>query len=203
MVRRPVGCFAQPMLRLGVIGSGNGSNMAAIQRAITDGSLEAEIVLVLSDQADSGILEKARVAGLDHAVIDCRGFRQKFPLEAQEESASALKAARVDLVCLAGFMRIVGEPLLATFPRAILNIHPSLLPAYPGLMAWKQAIEDGAAEAGCTVHFVDAGIDTGAHLLQRKVAIRADDDATSLHARIQEQEHIAYPEAIRLWQKLA
>ena len=110
--------------------------------------------------------------------------------------AAKLKKAGVDIVCLAGFMRLVKQPLLDIFPERILNIHPSLLPAYPGLMAWKQAVEDGATESGCTVHHVDAGMDTGSIILQAKVPVLADDNAATLHARIQVQEHSLYPRAI-------
>ncbi len=186
------------MIRLGIIGSGTGSNMWAIHQAITSGQLDAQIVTVLSDQPRSGILEKARSADLPHAVIDCAPFKQKFSPEAQLRTVQLLQDADVDLICLAGFMRIVGHPLLDAFPKRILNIHPSLLPAYPGLAAWEQAISDGAEKSGCTVHYVDSGIDTGGIILQKEVALRPNDTAETLHARIQAAEHIAYPEAIAL-----
>jgi phosphoribosylglycinamide formyltransferase-1 len=184
-------------MRIGILGSGKGSNMQSILDAIGNGSLDAEVVLVLSDHPDAPILERARKHGIPTADIDCRGFKSKFPDEAQHETAEALTAARVDLVCLAGFIRLVKQPLLDAFPNRILNIHPSLLPAFPGLDAWKQALEAGATETGCTVHQVDAGMDTGATILQAKVPILADDTPESLHARIQKQEHRVYPEAIR------
>jgi phosphoribosylglycinamide formyltransferase-1 len=184
-------------MRIGILGSGSGSNMQAILDAIGDGSLDAGIALVLSDNPDAFILERANQHGISSAVIDCRSFKSKFPDEAQQETAEALKNAGVDFVCLAGFMRLVGKPLLDAFPDRILNIHPSLLPAYPGLMAWKQAVEDGATESGCTVHYVDAGMDTGPIILQAKVPVLPDDSAESLHARIQKEEHRIYPEAIR------
>jgi len=184
-------------MKIGVLGSGSGSNMQALLDAIEAGELKAEIVLVLSDFSDAKILERAEKAGIASGVIDCRGYKQKFPKEAQEEVVTALKEAGVELVCLAGFMRLVGKPLLKAFPKGVLNIHPSLLPAYPGLMAWRQAVEDGAKESGCTVHFVDEGMDTGPIILQARVPVLADDTADSLHARIQVEEHRIYPEAVR------
>jgi phosphoribosylglycinamide formyltransferase-1 len=171
--------------------------MQAILDAIDAGTLEAEIALVLSDNPDAYILERARARGIATGVIDCRGFRSKFPEESQRETAAALRRAGVGLVCLAGFMRIVKQALLEAFPNRILNIHPSLLPAFPGLEAWTQALEAGVPETGCTVHHVDAGMDTGPAILRAKVPVMPDDTPESLHARIQEQEHRIYPEAIR------
>ncbi|MGB6219482.1 phosphoribosylglycinamide formyltransferase [Haloferula sp.] len=185
-------------MRIGILGSGSGSNMQAILDAIEDASLDAEIALVLSDNPNAFILERARTNGIPTALIDCRGFKSKYPDEAQRETAAALKAAGVELVCLAGFMRLVRKPLLDAFPDRILNIHPSLLPAYPGLMAWQQAVEDGASESGCTVHQVDSGMDTGPIIIQAKVPVLPDDTAETLHARIQIEEHRIYPEAIRI-----
>jgi phosphoribosylglycinamide formyltransferase-1 len=182
---------------LGILGSGSGSNMQAILDAIDAGTLDARISIVLSDNPGAFILERARQRGIETGVIDCRGFRTKFPEEAQAETAQLLKAAGVELVCLAGFLRLVRHPLLEVFPSRILNIHPSLLPAFPGLESWKQALEAGAAEAGCTVHLVDEGMDTGPILLQEALAILPDDTAESLHARIQAIEHRLYPAAIR------
>lgn len=187
----------QEKLKLGVLGSGSGSNMQAILDAIDDGSLNAEIVLVLSDFPKAYILERAQKAGISTDVIDCAGYAQWFPEASQLAVARQLKEAGVDIVCLAGFMRMVKEPLLDAFPQRILNIHPSILPAYPGLMAWKQALDDGAAESGCTVHCVDSGMDTGPIILQAKVPVLADDTADTLHARIQIEEHQLYPAAIR------
>ena len=184
-------------LKLGVLGSGSGSNMQAILDAIEDGSLNAEIVLVLSDNPDAYILERAEKAGIPAEVIDCQGFTTKFPDESQAAVAQKLKSLGVDMVCLAGFMRLVKQPMLDVFPARILNIHPSLLPAYPGLMAWKQAVNDGATESGCTVHYVDAGMDTGPIILQAKVPVLSDDTADTLHARIQVEEHQLYPAAIK------
>ncbi len=182
---------------LGVVGSGSGSNMQAILDAIADGSLDARIALVLSDNPAAFILERARQQGIATGVIDCRGFKTKFPEQAQVETALRLKAAGVELVCLAGFLRLVKRPLLDAFPNRILNIHPALLPAFPGLESWKQALDAGAKQAGCTVHFVDEGMDTGPIILQESVPILSDDSAEVLHARIQVIEHRLYPAAIR------
>ena len=192
---RPTSCL--PGMRLGILGSGSGSNMQAILDAIAAGTLDAEIVLVLSDNPNGYILERAKKAGIPTGLIDCRGFKTKYPEEAQLETVAALKAAGVDLICLAGFMRLVKAPLLEAFPQRILNIHPALLPAFPGVEAWKQAIEAKATESGCTVHYVDDGMDTGPVILQAKVPVFPDDTAETLHQRIQVEEHRLYPEAIR------
>lgn len=185
-------------IKLGVLGSGSGSNMQAILDAIQDGSLNAEIVLVLSDNPEAYILERAKKAGIRAEVIDCAGYKTRFPDDSQKAVANQLKAAGAEIICLAGFMRLVKQPLLDVFSNKILNIHPSLLPAYPGLMAWKQAVDDGAKESGCTVHYVDAGMDTGPIILQARVPVLPGDNADLLHARIQEQEHTLYPAAIKL-----
>ncbi len=181
---------------LGILGSGSGSNMQAILDAIDAGTLDARIALVLSDNPHAIILERARGRGIATGVIDCRGFRTKFPEEAQAETAGRLKAAGVELVCLAGFMRLVKRPLLDGYPNRILNIHPALLPAFPGLESWKQALDAGVPETGCTVHFVDEGMDTGPVILQERVPVLPGDTPQSLHARIQVAEHRLYPAAI-------
>lgn len=189
------------MLSLGILGSGSGSNMQAIVDAIGDGRLDARIALVLSDNPEAYILKRAAKYGIPSGVIDCSPFRMKFPEEAQEMSAVKLKEAGVDLVCLAGFMRLVKKPLLAAFPNAILNVHPSLLPAFPGLEAWKQAVDAGVSETGVTVHVVDSGMDTGPILGQEKVPVLAGDSPESLHARIQLSEHRLYPQVIADYSK--
>lgn len=181
---------------LGVLGSGSGSNMQAILDAIDAGTLDARISLVLSDNPDAFILERARQRGIETGVIDCRGYKTKFPEEAQQETAARLKAAGVEMVCLAGYLRLVKRPLLDAFPDRILNIHPALLPAFPGLESWKQALDAGATESGCTVHYVDEGMDTGPIILQESVPVLPDDTPESLHARIQVVEHRLYPLAI-------
>ncbi|MFM2199867.1 MAG: hypothetical protein RLZZ505_3299 [Verrucomicrobiota bacterium] len=184
------------MLTLGILGSGAGSNMQAILDAIAAGRLAARIGIVLSDNPDAFILERARRHGIRAEVMDCGGHRMKFPEEAQEETARKLAEAGVDLVCLAGFMRLVKRPLLDAFPARILNIHPSLLPAFPGLEAWRQAVDAGVSESGVTVHLVDAGMDTGPILGQERVAVLPTDTPETLHARLQVAEHRLYPEMI-------
>jgi phosphoribosylglycinamide formyltransferase 1 len=183
---------------LGVLGSGSGSNFQAILDAVDAGTLDARIALVMSDNGDAFILERARRRGIATALIDCRGYRTRFPEEAQRETAERLRQAGVELVCLAGFMRLAKQPLLDEFPRRILNIHPSLLPAFPGLESWKQALEAGVGETGCTVHYVDDGMDTGPVILQESVPVLPGDTPESLHTRIQAVEHRLYPEAIRV-----
>ena len=183
-------------LRLAVLGSGSGSNCQSIFNAIDDGRLDAEVVLVLSDHADARILERARLRGVPAEVMDCAGYKNKFPLEEQERVAQRLTELKVDLVCLAGFMRLVKEPLLRAFPNRILNIHPALLPRFPGVEAWTQALQAGAKQTGCTVHYVDAGMDSGEIIMQAFVPVLPDDTPETLHARIQVQEHILYPAAI-------
>ena len=188
--------MADMKTRLAVLGSGSGSNCQSIFNAIDDGRLNAEVVIVLSDHADAYILERARKRNVPTGVLDCRGFKNKFPLETQAALAEQLKDLQVDIICLAGFMRLVKEPLLAAFPNRILNIHPALLPAFPGVEAWKQALEAGATRTGCTVHYVDAGMDSGEIIMQAHVPVLPDDTPETLHARIQVQEHILYPAAI-------
>ncbi len=183
-------------LKLAVLGSGSGSNCQSLFDAIASGKLNAEVSIVLSDHEDAYILERARQHNVPTALLDCGCFKNKFPEETQLALAKKLQALGIDFICLAGFMRLVKEPLLQAFPNRILNIHPSLLPAFPGVAAWKQALEAGATQAGCTVHYVDAGMDTGEIIMQAYVPVKADDSAESLHARIQVQEHILYPAAI-------
>ena len=182
--------------KLGILGSGSGSNCQSIYDAIQSGSLRAEIAVVMSDNPDAYILERAHSWGIPAEVIDCGGFKTRFPEESQASVAARLKQYGVDCVCLAGFMRLVKLPLLKEFPSRILNIHPSLLPAFPGLHAWEQAVNAGAAESGCTVHYVDDGMDTGPILGQARVPVLPGDTPESLHARIQEQEHTLYPAMI-------
>ena len=185
-------------LKLGVLGSGSGSNMQSVLDAIAAGNLNAEVRLVLSDVPDARILERARSHGILCDWLNCAPFKTKLDGAAEQRCIRLLQDAGVDTVILAGFMRIVKPGLLAAFPQRVLNIHPALLPAFPGLQAWSQALAYGAKVAGCTVHFVDAGTDTGPIIVQRSVPVLEDDTPESLHARIQVEEHRAYPEALRM-----
>ena len=185
-------------LKIGVLGSGSGSNMQSVLDAIQAGTLNAEMRLVLSDVADAKILDRAKRHDIPCEWLDCSPFKTKLDGEAEQNCITMLKAHDVDTVILAGFMRIVKPGLLNAFPHRVLNIHPALLPAFPGLHAWKQALEYGAKVAGCTVHFVDSGTDTGPIIVQKPVPILEGDTPDTLHARIQVEEHKAYPEALRL-----
>ena len=185
-------------LHLGVLGSGAGSNMQSIVDAIAAGGLDAEIRLVLADFPDAKILERAERHGIPHRYLDCAPWKTKLEGPAEDLCIELLKAAGVDTVVLAGFMRIVKPKLLAVFPNRVLNIHPALLPAFPGVHGWTQALEYGCKVAGVTVHFVDAGTDSGPIIVQKAVPVLEDDTPESLHARIQVQEHIAYPEALNI-----
>ena len=182
------------MTRLGILLSGRGSNFLAIHRAIRDARLPAaEIAIVLSNLPQAPGLQAARDLGLNTVAVPANG-RQRAEHDA--EFVSLLQQHRVDLVCLAGYMRLISPAFVRAFPNRILNIHPSLLPAFPGLNAQQQAIDYGVAISGCTVHFVDEELDHGAIVLQRSVVTQPTDTATTLAARILEQEHLAYPEAI-------
>ena len=185
-------------LRVAVIGSGKGSNCQSIMDSIKAGTLNAKIVCVLSDVSDAFILERTRKAGIPSEYVSAAPFRTKLDGEAEKEYIRRLKASGAEVVVLAGFMRIVKRGMLDAFPNRIMNIHPALLPAFPGMESWKQALAYGAKVAGCTVHFVDAGTDTGPIIIQRAVPIMDGDTPESLHARIQVEEHKAYPEALRL-----
>ena len=183
-------------LRLGVLGSGKGSNFRAILEAIIAGRLEAEVVLVVSDVEGAGILRLAEEAGVPAAVVTDPRYKTRLSPEIEVELAGRLQTAGVDLVVLAGYMRLVKAPLLEAFPRRIINIHPSLLPKFPGLEAWRRALEAGEPSTGCTVHYVDAGMDTGEIIAQAEVPVLPEDTAESLHKRIQVAEHKLYPEVI-------
>jgi len=170
--------------------------MVAIAEACAAGQLPAQIVLVLSDAPEAAILERARERGIPARFLPPGRFRTKLDEDAERAYVAALREARVDLVVLAGFMRILKGEFLRAFPQRVLNIHPALLPAFPGLEGWKQALDYGVKVTGCTIHFVDQGIDTGPIVVQRAVPVLDDDTPASLHARIQEAERVAYPEAI-------
>ena len=185
-------------LKLGVLGSGAGSNMQSIMDAIGAGTLDAEIKIVLSDVKDAYILERAAKGGIENAYLDCAPWKTKLEGEAEDRCISILKERGVDTVVLAGFMRIVKPKLLAAFPNRVLNIHPALLPAFPGVASWKQALDYGCKVAGVTVHFVDAGTDSGPIIVQKAVPVLEDDTPETLHARIQVEEHKAFPEALSL-----
>ncbi len=182
------------MQRIGILLSGRGSNFLAIAEAVRAGRLAgAEIAVVLSNLPAAAGLEAARGLGLRAVAIPSAGRKRA---EHDAEVVAALRSHHVDLVCLAGYMRILSPGFVRAFPNRILNIHPSLLPAFPGLDAQAQALAYGAKQAGCTVHFVDEEMDHGAVVLQRVVPILDEDSAETLSTRILEQEHIAYPEAI-------
>ena len=184
------------MLRLGVLGSGKGSNFRAIAEAIARGELDAEVRVVISEVASAGILELARSRGLRAEFVEPGRFKTKLEPEAERRVVELLQGAGVEWVVLAGYMRMIKPPLLAAFPRRIINIHPSLLPAFPGLAAWRQALAAGVGETGCTVHYVDAGMDTGEIIAQRAVPVLPGDTPETLHARIQVAEHALYPEVL-------
>ena len=181
---------------LGVLISGRGSNLQAIVDAIREGRLDARIAVVISNRADAYGLERARAAGIEALCISHRAFPTREAFEAA--LVAELRARDVGLVCLAGFMRLLGPAFVEAFPDAILNIHPSLLPSFPGLDAQRQAVEHGVKVSGVTVHLVDCQLDAGPIVVQRAVPVRDDDTAETLANRILAVEHQAYPEAIRI-----
>ncbi len=183
-------------LALGILGSGAGSNCRAILEQIRAGKLEAEARLVVADTFDAGILDVARDYGVPNIYLPPGKFRTRLEPNVEMELVRSLQEVGVELVVLAGFMRVLKEPMLAAFPRRIINIHPSLLPKFPGIESWKQALEAGEKITGCSVHFVDAGIDSGEIIAQQKVPVLPGDTPESLHARIQIAEHALYPEVI-------
>lgn len=185
-----------PALRkIGILLSGRGSNFEAIADSIKAGRLHAEIAIVISNRADAPGLESAKGRGLNAQLIPSKGRARE---EHDADVVSALKEAQVDLVCLAGYMRLLSPDFIRAFPNRIVNIHPSLLPAFPGMDAQKQALEYGVKVTGCTVHFVDEHLDHGPIILQKTVPVLDGDDVPTLSARILEQEHAAYTEAIKL-----
>jgi len=182
-------------MRLAILLSGRGSNFAAIQDAIVRGDLDAEIVCVISNRPNAAGIEHARTLGLPAHVIDHRSFDGR---EAHEsEVLRILGDTRPDFIALAGYMRLLSPAFIAAYPMRIINVHPSLLPAFPGVDAQAQAITYGVKVSGCTVHFVDENLDAGPIIVQRAVAVRDDDDASSLSARILDEEHIAYVDALK------
>jgi phosphoribosylglycinamide formyltransferase 1 len=184
------------LVPLGILGSGKGSNCRAILESIRSGALAAEVRVVISDVVEAPILEIAREFSIPNAYLPPGGFRTRLEPQAEVDLARMLRDAGVELVALAGFMRVLKAPMLNAFPRRIVNIHPSLLPKFPGLEAWRQALEAGETLTGCTVHYVDEEIDHGDVIAQREVPILTDDTPERLHARIQIAEHELYPAAI-------
>ena len=179
-----------------MLGSGLGSNFDSIAQGCAAGAIPAEIALVLSDVEDSGILSSAKALGVPTSFIAPGKFRTKLDEAAEEEYIATLREAEVDLVVLAGFMRILKGEFLNIYEGRVVNIHPSLLPSFPGLEAWKQALDHGVKVTGCTVHFVDQGVDTGAIIAQGIVNVEDGDSSESLREKIQEAEHRVYPAAI-------
>ena len=181
--------------RLGVLLSGRGSNFVALAEALARGAVPAQIALVASNVAEAPGIARAREMAIPTAVLPHRDFASRAAHEAA--LAEVLRAAGVEWICLAGYMRLLGPELVAAWPQRILNIHPSLLPAFPGLHPQRQALAAGVRISGCTVHLVDAGLDSGPIVVQRAVPVEDGDDEAALAARILEQEHLAYPQALR------
>jgi phosphoribosylglycinamide formyltransferase-1 len=195
----PAAAFAKaerfPARRLGVLVSGRGSNLQALIDAIADGRLDASIAVVISNIAGAGGLDRAQRAGIETLVVDHRGWPSRDDYD--RALSHELRARDVELVCLAGFMRRIGLPLIEAFSEAIVNIHPSLLPSFPGLHAQRQALAHGVKVSGVTVHLVTAELDAGPIIVQRSVPVLEDDTEDTLAARILTEEHIAYPEAVQ------
>jgi phosphoribosylglycinamide formyltransferase 1 len=184
-------------LKLGILGSGRGSNFVALAQAINSGVLNAQIQVVASDLEHALILTEARHRSLPTYSTAPSRFKTKLEPEIEQALAEALVQRGAELVVLVGFMRVIKQPLLQAFPGRILNIHPSLLPAFKGLAAWEQALEAGVVETGCSVHWVDDSLDGGPVIRQARVPILPGDSADSLHRRIQEQEHRLLPEVLQ------
>lgn len=182
--------------RIGVLGSGKGSNFAALADACAAGKIPAQVAIVLSDVNNAGILQRAQEKSIAARFIEPGKFRTKLEEEAENAFIKALKEARVDLIALAGFMRVLKGEFLREFEGRIVNVHPSLLPSFPGLEAWKQALDSGVKVTGCTVHFVDAGVDSGPIIAQQSVPVLDDDTPEILHQRIQIAEHELYPKCV-------
>lgn len=183
-------------LKIAVLGSGKGSNFRSILSAAMSGALRVRPVLAASDNAGSGLLSLAENLGIETCAIEESRYRTRLSLDVENALVGRIRESGAELVVLAGYMRMVKQPLLEAFPRRVVNIHPSLLPAFPGLEAWKQALAAGVKTTGCTVHFVDAGMDTGEIIAQSEVPVLPGDTAETLHARIQDAEHRLYPEVL-------
>ena len=184
-------------LRIGALASGGGTNLQAIIDRCADGSINAEISLLICNNPGAGALDRAAKAGIPTLTIDHRDYSDRNDFD--KAVVAALQKAEIDLVVLAGFMRIITETILDAFPNKVMNIHPALLPAFPGLHVQKKALEYGAKFSGCTVHFVDTGVDTGPIIIQAVVPILDDDTEETLAARILTREHQVYPRAIQLF----
>ena len=185
------------MNRIAILGSGKGSNFVALQEAILAGQLDATIVLVASDVPNAPILTRAAAFGLPTAALPPSPFKTKLSPEGDVALIELLRQHQAEWIVLAGYMRVVKEPLLSAYPDHIINIHPSLLPAFKGLRAWEQALAAGVTETGCSVHFVNREVDGGAVIAQQRVPVLPGDTAESLHARIQIAEHELFPSALR------
>ncbi len=188
--------MGKQIFRVGVLGSGKGSNFVAIADACAAGAVPTQVALVLSDVPNALILQYATERRIPARFLDPGQFRTKLSPEAETRYIEALRAAEVDLVVLAGFMRVLKTGFLAAFAGRIVNIHPSLLPAFPGLEAWKQALDYGVKVTGCTVHLVDAGVDSGPIIGQQVVPVLDHDTPATLHQRIQVAEHELYPKCV-------
>jgi len=184
-------------LKLGVLGSGRGSNFVALAAAVAEGKVAAEFVVVGSDQAEAKILEEAKQRGIPTVVCPKGKYRTKLEEKIEVGLAEQLVKAGVELLILAGYMRVVKEPLLKRFEGRMINLHPSLLPAFPGLRAWEQALDAGVQETGCTVHWVNEVVDGGSVIRQMRVPVQKGDTAELLHVRIQEAEHKILSEVVR------
>jgi phosphoribosylglycinamide formyltransferase 1 len=189
--------FQQLNRTIGVLISGRGSNLQALIDAIEEGRLDARIAVVISNRAEAEGLQRAAAAGIETLAISHRAFASRDDFDTTV--ARELIARQVSLVCLAGFMRLIGAPLLDAFPNAILNIHPSMLPAFPGVDAQRQALAYGVKVTGATVHLVTSELDSGPIVAQAAVPVRDDDTVETLSARILIEEHRIYPEAVRVW----
>jgi len=185
------------MLKLAIFGSGSGTNAQAIIDAIEAGTLSAEIACIVSDVEDAMILKRARKHNIPALYIDCAPFKTKLDGDAEQRVLQILEEHEVNFIALAGFMRIIKDGLLNAFAGRMVNIHPSLLPSFPGLDGGRQAFEYGVKFTGCTVHYVDAGVDTGAIINQKIIAIEDTDTLESMMEKLHAQEHIAYPEALQ------
>jgi phosphoribosylglycinamide formyltransferase-1 len=184
-------------LKLGVLVSGGGSNLQSIIDHIEDGRLPAEVAVVISNEPDAGGLNRAQKHGIASEVINHRDYPSREAFE--EKLIQVLESHGVELVVLAGFMRLLSSKIIDAFPHRIINIHPALLPSFPGTHVWQDQIDHGVKFAGCTVHFVDAGMDTGPIIIQAVVPVLDDDDADTLAQRILRQEHRIYPMAVKLF----